>query len=911
MQFGSFFMIFHFAFFYLVVRIQISDTIAEKFMKLLKIRFILVFTLAYCFLSCKSDGSMPKIFGSIPISNSVNVPARFVVSPTSSLNTSESGTSVQISISLNKAPAADVSINTITFSDPLEGTLNKNSLIFTTSNWNTAQVLTITGVDDLFVDGDKNSTLTFSTSTSTDTEFNGLTINSLTITNQDNDVLGVATIGSTGLITSETGTNANFTVVLTSQPTANVTIPTITSSNTSEGTVSPATLTFTTSNWNIPQTVTVTGVDDVLSDGNQTYLVQFSAATSSDSNYNGVVASSVSVTNTDNETFGVTVSAISGATTEAGGTATFNVVLTSASTSSVTIPIASGNTAEGTVSSSSLTFTPGNWNVPQVVTVTGVDDFVQDGNIVYTINLGPCSSSNSNYQGLVPASVSVTNNDNDTAGYTITPSAGTMMVSDGGQLSSSFTIVLTSQPTASVTIPVSSTLPGEVTLSSSNIIFTTSNWNIAQTVTLSGVLDGITDGNQSFTITLSLPTTSDAVYAALDPADQNGGSCDNDAGGAKIVACRAVNNPSTTEGGGTADYYIILSQAPTANVTIPVSSSNTGEGTVSTASVVMTTANWNQFLPSNLITVTGVNDALYDGDITYTIQLGAATSADPFFNGVDPADFTIVNTDNEVYFTISAISGNTSEIGTPRTFTIVLPSLPTGNVTFTLSSSNTGEGTVSPTNITFTTGNWNIAQTITVTGVDDNVADGNQTFSIDSTVATSVDLRYNGKTPASVSVTNLDAGEKRTFITTTPTNGILGGVAGADAICNADPAKPAITPNSYKAMIAVNATRTGLPLTGWVLAANTKYFLADGTTQIFTTNGTSVFTFGSLLTGFSGTSYWTGLTTTWGPNGSHCTNWTSMAGSGMTGDGSVTSSSSITNSTQLCNTTRNLVCVQQ
>jgi hypothetical protein len=112
-------------------------------------------------------------------------------------------------------------------------------------------------------------------------------------------------------------------------------------------------------------------------------------------------------------------------------------------------------------------------------------------------------------------------------------------------------------------------------------------------------------------------------------------------------------------------------------------------------------------------------------------------------------------------------------------------------------------------------------------------------------------------------------------------------------------------------MIAVNATRTGLPLTGWVLAANTKYFLADGTTQIFTTNGTSVFTFGSLLTGFSGTSYWTGLTTTWGPNGSHCTNWTSMAGSGMTGDGSVTSSSSITNSTQLCNTTRNLVCVQQ
>ncbi len=872
-------------------------------------RTLVTLFLIYSSYNCKADGALPKIFGSIPMPVT-NVPAKFVVTPTTSLSTNESGTSVQISISLNKLPADDVIIKTISFSDSLEGTLDKTTLTFTRLNWDNAQVLTIVGVDDLIVDGDKNSTLSFSAAVSKDTEFNGLIIDNLTVTNKDNDVLGIVTVSSTGLITSETLTPANFSVQLTSQPTATVTIPSITSSNTAEGTVSPSTLTFTTANWNIPQTVTATGVDDILSDGNQTYLIQFSAATSSDSNYNGKVASTVSIINTDNETFGVTVGAISGATTEAGGTATFNVVLNSQSTSSVTIPIASSNTAEGTVSPSSLTFTSGNWNVPQVVTVTGVDDFVQDGNIVYTINLGPCSSSNSNYQGLVPSSVNVTNNDNDTAGYTITPSAATLMVSDGGQLSSNVTISLTSEPTASVTIPISSTMPGEVSLSSSSVTFTTSNWNVAQIVTLTGILDGNPDGNQSFTITLGLPTTSDTLYAALDPADQTGGSCDNDSGGARIVACRAVNNPFTDEGGATAGYYIILEQAPTANVTIPVSSSNVGEGTVSTASVVMTALNWNQFLPSNLVTVTGVNDAAYDGDVTYTIVLGAASSVDPYFNTVNPTDFTLVNNDNEVYFTVSAISGNTSEIGTPRTFTIVLPSVPTGNVTFTLSSSNTGEGTVSPASIIFTTGNWNIAQTITVTGVDDNVADGNQTFSIDSTVATSVDSRYNGKTPASVNVTNLDAGEKRTFITTTPTNGILGGIAGADAICNGDAAKPGITPNVYKAMIAVGGTRTGSPVVGWVFAATTKYFRSDGTTLIATSNGSSVLPF-ALSNSFSGVDYWTGLTTTWGASGSHCTNWTSSAGSGAVGDGSVLTNSSINTATPSCSLTKNLVCVQQ
>ena len=146
-------------------------------------------------------------------------------------------------------------------------------------------------------------------------------------------------------------------MVLNSQPTANVTIG-LSSSNTAEGTVSPASLTFTAANWNTAQTVTVTGVDDFVDDGNIAYTIVTAAASSADGNYNGLNPADVSVTNTDNDTAGFTVTPTSGlTTTEAGGTATFTVVLNSQPTANVTIGLSSSNTAEGTVSPASLTFT--------------------------------------------------------------------------------------------------------------------------------------------------------------------------------------------------------------------------------------------------------------------------------------------------------------------------------------------------------------------------------------------------------------------------------------------------------------------------------------------------------------------------------------------------------------------------
>ncbi|MEK7607948.1 MAG: peptidoglycan-binding domain-containing protein [Patescibacteria group bacterium] len=104
-----------------------------------------------------------------------------------------------------------------------------------------------------------------------------------------------------GLSTSETSTTVTFTAVLTSVPGTDVIFP-VTSSNWNEGTTSPITrLVFTVANWNTPQTVTVTGINDVIDDGDVAYTVIIGPSFSNDANWNNLAAKSVSLINTDDD----------------------------------------------------------------------------------------------------------------------------------------------------------------------------------------------------------------------------------------------------------------------------------------------------------------------------------------------------------------------------------------------------------------------------------------------------------------------------------------------------------------------------------------------------------------------------------------------------------------------------------
>ena len=124
----------------------------------------------------------------------------------------------------------------------------------------------------------------------------------------------------------------------------------LTSSDTTEGTVAPASLTFT-PQLGIAQTVTITGVNDNLDDGDLGFSIVTAAATSTDTTATTASnAANVSVTNTDNDAAGITVATSTGLTvTEAAGagTATFTVVLNSQPTADVIIGLTSSDTSEG------------------------------------------------------------------------------------------------------------------------------------------------------------------------------------------------------------------------------------------------------------------------------------------------------------------------------------------------------------------------------------------------------------------------------------------------------------------------------------------------------------------------------------------------------------------------------------
>jgi hypothetical protein len=322
---------------------------------------------------------------------------------------------------------------------------------------------------------------------------------------------GITVTPTNNLQTTEGGGTATFSVVLDAKPTADVTIN-ISSSDTTEGTVSVSSLTFTAANYSTPQIVTVTGVDDPDKDGSIPYTIITSAATSADLAYNGVNPSDVSVVNIDNEP-GIAFSKNSVITTEAGGSDTFTVFLNTQPTGDVSFGLTSSDTTEGTVSPASLTFTAGNWNVPQTVTVTGVSDAIADGNVVYSIVTAPATSTDADYNGVNPLDISAVNLDDDAAALSF--SASTFTVSETGT-ATNFTVVLTSEPTANVTVNIVSSDSTEGIVSPASRTFTPLNWFTPQTFTLTGVDDAVNDGNIAYSLNVTV-TSSDATYAAFAP----------------------------------------------------------------------------------------------------------------------------------------------------------------------------------------------------------------------------------------------------------------------------------------------------------------------------------------------------------------------------------------------------------
>ena len=173
--------------------------------------------------------------------------------------------------------------------------------------------------------------------------------------------------------------------------------------------------------------MTVTGADDSIIDGTISSTITISIVDAiTDDDFDSVADQTVTATTTDDDTAGFTIVETDGSTevAESGTTDTFTVVLTAEPLIDVVLDITSSDTGEATINTP-LTFTPADWDTPQTVTVTGVDDNLVDGIITSTLTASVIDAiSDDDFDAVADQTVTATTTDDDTAGFTIVETDG-------------------------------------------------------------------------------------------------------------------------------------------------------------------------------------------------------------------------------------------------------------------------------------------------------------------------------------------------------------------------------------------------------------------------------------------------------------------------------------------------------
>ena len=680
-------------------------------------------------------------------------------SPGTVLTGEQTGADDSLNITLTSEPVHPVTLN-VTSSNTAEFAVAPASLVFNASNWNAAQTVTVTGVDDAVEDGTQNGQIQI-VGISSDPFYQGRG-KDIQARNTDDDKAGVTITPVTDLRTTEANEgfphDASFRVVLNSAPASGgIVTVSLQSSDTTEGTLSTSSVIFDETSWDTPQTVTLTGVDDSVEDGDQTFSIQTGLSSVGAPAYALLSDSDVdelSVTNIDDEQSGLLITAVQPLQTgEDGTSASFFLRLRSRPEADVKVAVTSSKNSEGELDKGELLFTVDNWGVEQQVTLTGVDEDIVDGVQGYAVNLSTASV-DPLYAG-VTDSILAQNEDDDLPVVVVSPDSGLEVNEMGG--SDTFTVILGKEPASAVTLPVGfrSPVSTEAIVSPMSLTFTPDDWHQAQIVTVTGINDFTQDGDSLFDVVVG-PATSTTPYAGQERIVT---VTNYDADGAEILLT-AQGSLDVSENGGKVLFSVQLNTMPLMDVDVSFNLTDGLQGTVSPDLLTFTPENWS--LP-RIVTFTAQDNDLIDGlrsvGLSALVPVGSGMGS--AYQGLTTGEFTLRLSDDDVagILTTPDTGLRTSESGGTASFNVVLLARPTASVIVPVQSSDPGEGQPDKASLTFTGVNWFVPQTVTVTGQDDVMADEDQVYEIQLLPATSADTNYNGLDATDVQASNLDDDE--------------------------------------------------------------------------------------------------------------------------------------------------------
>ncbi len=265
-------------------------------------------------------------------------------------------------------------------------------------------------------------------------------------------------------------------------------------------------------------------------------------------------------------------------------------------------------------------------------------------------------------------------------------------------------------------------------------------------VPLTIVNDLVDEADETVVVTLAGP-----VNAELGPAiTETFTIVDKDTAG--VAVSPSGGSTDVAEGGAGDTYTLALTSRPTSNVTVSLSPD--AQVTAAPATLTFAPGNW---ATAQNVSVNAVDDLVAEGPHAGIIG-HSANSSDLYYNGLAIASVAANIGDNDtanIVLTQSGGSTSVTEGGATDSFTMVLASRPTADVSMTAIPDSRIE--VNQVSLLFTSANWNTPQTVTVSAADDWVSEGSHSGSVSYAVS-SADSCYNGfpGTPLSVQVTDND-----------------------------------------------------------------------------------------------------------------------------------------------------------
>ena len=349
-----------------------------------------------------------------------------------------------------------------------------------------------------------------------------------------------------------------------------------------------------------------------------------------------------------------------------------------------------------------MTFDENDWDTPQTVTVSAVQDadgVNETATVTHTV-------SGADYAPETASDVSVTVVDDETPDVTIAPTGITVL--PGG--SNEYTVVLDTEPTVQVTVTVTGHPDTVLSVSPEQLTFDANDWNTPKTVEVSA--DDSVTTTETITLVHGLAggeyrsVTADNVAVTVVKAS---GVLDFQIGvTASPQALTVPEDRSRT-------YSAFLSAAPTGDVTVTINLPTGNDLSINKNSLTFTTDNWN--VPQAVqVSAAADDDGIPDAPVTigHTVSGGGYGSGDNF-------GITVTIEENDTpAVTLNTVSLVIAE-GEEATYTVALDTQPSDDVTVVINDpTDNTDVTAAPASLTFTRSNWSAPQTVTVTTVADH-----------------------------------------------------------------------------------------------------------------------------------------------------------------------------------------------